>query len=104
MPAIGAGEEDDEFGGGSGGELGWFGKSELVRREAVETTAVVAAGEVELGLDVVGDRPGVFDRLAIHVEDGQRAVGGVDEVNGAKPVVARADELGVLVGAAAFEG
>ena len=31
-------------------------------------------------------------------------VGGVDEVDGAEPVVAGADEFGVFVGAAAFEG
>ena len=75
-----------------------FGASPLF-----EPPAVAAALEVELGFDVVGDGPGVLDGFAVHVEDGERAVRGVDEVDGAEPVVARADEFGVFVGAAAFE-
>src|SRR5438067_973976 len=93
----------DKFGCGCRGKLRRLGRSEAGRSESIEPAAVAAAGEIELGLDVVGDRPGVFDRFAVHVEDGQRAVGGVDEIDGTEPVVARADEFGVFVGTPAFE-
>src|SRR5438876_961001 len=96
-------EVGDELDGCSGGKFWRLWRCEGGRREAIKSAAVVAAGEIELSLDVVGDRPGMLDRLAIHVEHGQRAVGGVDEVDGPEPIVARADKLGVFVGPAAFE-
>ena len=34
-----------------------------------------------MGFDVVGDAPGVLDGFAVHLEDGEGAVGGVDEVD-----------------------
>ena len=68
-------------------------------REPINPSAVVAALQVEVGLDVVRDRVGMLDRLAVHVDDVERSVGRVHEIDGAEPVVGRGDELGVLVGA-----
>lgn len=69
---------------------------EAVGGDAVETAAVVAAVEVEVLLDVRGQRPRVFDDLAVYVDDEERAVGSVGEKDGAEPVVARRDELAFL--------
>src|SRR5262245_29617623 len=102
-PRLRAFEIGDELSGGASRKLRPRRRCESRRRQPIEPPALFAAAEVNLGFDVVGDRPGMLDRLAIHVEDGERAVGGIDEVDGAEPVVAGADELSVFVGAAAFE-
>src|SRR5579862_313527 len=52
-----------------------------------------------MGLDVVGDRIRVLDRLAVHVYDIQSSVGTIHEVDRAEPVVRRGQELGARVGA-----
>ena len=66
--------------------------------EVVEPAAVLAAGQVEVLLDRLGDRERVLDRLAVHVEDQQRAVGRVGEVDRPEPVVGRGQELDLRVG------
>ena len=97
VPGVGVFEQGHQFEGRCPAQPGSGPGSEAGRGESVDAAAVGAAAEVELGLDVVGDRPGVLDRLAVHVEDGQRAVGGVDEVDGAEPGVGRGEELGLLL-------
>src|SRR5690349_19200111 len=77
IPGVRAFEVSNAFGSCASGERWRLRRFELRRRKPIQPAAVVAAGEVELGFDVVGDRPGVLDSLAIHVEDGEGAVGGV---------------------------
>ena len=61
--------------------------------QVIEPSAILAAGQVKVPLDRLGDRERVFDRLAVHVEDEQRPIGRVGEVDRAKPVVGRGEEL-----------
>ncbi len=52
-----------------------------------------SGGQVHLGPDVIGDRPGVFDIEPVHVDDMQRPVRRVDEGDRPEPVVGRRQEL-----------
>ena len=71
--------------------------------EVVQPPFVLAAGQIEVFLDRFGDRQRMLDRLAVHVEDQERAVGRVGEVDGTEPVVGRREELDLLVGASRQE-
>src|SRR5207245_3638554 len=62
------------------------------------------AFQINCGVDVVGNAPRVLNVFAIHVHHVQRAVGRVDEVHGAEPVVGRGDHLGLAVHARSREG
>ncbi len=106
MPTVGMGEEFDPASDGSGGEvadaLGGGGWVEVGGGEAPEASAVITGVEVKMTFEAVGKGPGVFDGLAIHVEDPEAAIGGVDELDGAEPVVGGGKELGVRFGGIAF--
>ncbi len=99
MPTVGMGEEFDPASDGSGGEvadaLGGGNGIEVGGSEAPEPAAVIAGVEVQMTFETVGKRPRVFDGLAIHVEDPEATVGGVDELDGAKPVVGGGEEFGI---------
>ena len=97
-PGVGVGQQGHELGGRrpAQGRLGAL--LEAVGDEVVEPPAVLPARQVEVLLDRLGDRGRVLDRLAVHVQDQERAVGGVGEVDGPEPVVRRGQELDLLVG------
>src|SRR5262245_26342438 len=103
MPAVGVSERGDELAGGGGAEFGKRRLLEAVGDDAVESTAVAAASEIEVLLDDGRQAVGVLDDLAVHVEDVERAVGGVGELDGTEPDVAGGDEFGFFVDAAADE-
>ena len=103
VPAVGVGEGGDEFGGGGGAErdAGAALPRGVVRHEAVEAAAGVAAIEVEVLLDLFGDAPRVLDDFAIHVADVEGAVGGVGEIHDAHPSIGAGGEfVALLVGGA----
>ena len=97
-PGVGIGQQGHELGGLrlAQGRLGAL--LEAVGDQVVEPPAVLPARQVEVLLDRLGDRGRVFDRLAIHVQDQERPVGGVGEVDGPEPVVRRGQEFDLLIG------
>ncbi len=99
MPTVGMGEEFDPASDGSGGKvadaLGGGNGIEVGGSESPESAAVIAGVKVQMPFEAVGKRPRVFDGLAVHVEDPEATIGGVDELDGAEPVVGGGEELGV---------
>src|SRR5215470_14591304 len=80
MPAVGVLQQSNQLRRASLTQP-WRGPMlEFLRGEPVNPAPVRSAPQVELGADVVRDRPGVLNRLAVHVEDRQRTVGRIDKV------------------------
>ena len=63
------------------------------RREPINPATITSALQIHLRMDVIGNGPRMLDRFAIHVEDVQRAVRGVDEIDRPKPGIGRGDEI-----------
>jgi len=104
VPRIGVFEEFDEFGGGGLGESGCGAAGEVGRSDAVDSSAIAASFEVQLGFEVRWHGPGVFDGFAVHVEEVEGAIGGMNEVNGSEPVVGGGEKFAVVVDALGVEG
>ena len=66
-------------------------------RDAVDAAAIVAVVQIEVPLDLVRNAPRVLDHLAVHVEDVERAVGGVREIHHANPGVVARGKLHALL-------
>src|SRR5262249_19916064 len=77
---------------------------EPFRHDAIDATAIHAGADVEVFEDLRRQEGGTLDQLAIHVENVQRAVGGVGKLYWTEPVVTGGEELDVLVGALSCEG
>ena len=103
-PAVVRFERFDQFTAGGRGELDWLRPFPVGGHQAVDPAAVVAAFEAKIFLDVLGDRVGMFDGFAVHVEHIERAVGSVDEVDGSEPVVRGGNEFDLLIGSLCDEG
>ena len=103
-PSVGTFQFPHEFGGRGIAQPGRWWWLESPRREPVDSPPVASAFQVDQRLDVVGDRPGMLDRLAVHVQHVQRAVGRIDVVDRAEPVIGRSDEVRALVGPPGNEG
>src|SRR5262245_48714516 len=73
--------------------------TEAVGDDAVDSSPLAAAGQVEMLLYDRRKAGGVFDDLAIDVDDVEIAVWRVCELRGPKPDVGRGHELPILVGA-----
>ena len=97
VPTVWVGEGFDECVcvGGCEVDLGSSVGAALVWSDSPESAAVIAAVEIEMSLDFVGDAPGMLDDLAVHVADVETSVGCVGEVHDAHPGVLGGGELAV---------
>ncbi len=102
-PCVGVGERPDKLRGRCRAQSGLGPTLESFRHDLVDPPAVLAARQVEVPLDRIGDRGGMLDRLAVHVQDGERAVRRVREVHRPEPVVARGQEFDTRIGPGRLE-
>ena len=96
MPAVRVLQQRDQLPGRGAAQVGRLRLPESVRDDAIDAAAVVAAVEVQMLLDGLGQRPGMLDDFAIHVGDVKRTVRRVGKLHRAKPVVATGQELHLL--------
>ena len=71
----------DEFAGSGTGEIDGFGGQAGFWSEAVNAAAVVASANVLVLAHFLGDVIGMFDHVALHIDDVKRAVGSEFEAN-----------------------
>src|SRR5262249_35695251 len=77
--------------------------AEMRRREPPEPASFAPALQIHGGVNVIGDAPGMFDVLTVHIHDMQGAIRRVDEIHRPKPIVRRGDHLGLAVDASGFK-
>lgn len=104
MPGVRMREKFDELIDGSGVEARSGTPLEIRGSEAVDAALVATAFEIQQSFEVVWDRPRVFDGFAIHIEDVERSIGGMDEIDGAEPVVGGGEKFLAFVDAMRGEG
>ena len=92
LPAVGVGEGLNELRGTRGRQrnlaasLPFF----IIGNEAINPSAVVAAIEVKVLFDFVGNAPRMLDDLAVHIANIQAPIGGIGKIHDANPrVIAR---------------
>src|ERR1043166_533780 len=88
MPAVGIFQSGHQLGGARLTQTRWLGLFKTVRRDAINTATIVAAVQIEELFDVVGERPGVLDDFAIHVNDVECAIRRVGKLHRTKPGIA----------------
>src|SRR5258706_6046969 len=70
---------------------------EAVGHDAVDAATIVAAVQVEVLFNIVGQRPRMLDDFAVHIDDVQCAVGRIGKLHRAKPGIFGGDELDRLL-------
>ena len=63
----------------------------------IKPPAIVPAGEIKVLLDWLGYRRRVLDRFPVHIQDKERSIGCICEIDGTKPVIHRSQELRICV-------
>src|SRR5260221_12234737 len=96
MPAIWTFERGDKLGGARLAKAGLRWPLKAIRHHPINATEIVPAVQVEKFFQVVGQRPRVFDRLAVHVDDVKCAVRSVGKLHGPKPGISRGNEFGQI--------
>ena len=93
MPSVGVGGEGGEGFGVERGEGDAAPRLVVGGHHAVEPATVVAAVEVEVLFEHRGQRIRVFDDLAVHIDDPERAVGAVGAGDRSEPGVGGGEEF-----------
>ncbi len=104
VPGVGMFQKSDQLDGREPSQVGRRREAEIGWSEPVDAPAILTIAQVEPGLDVVGNRPGVLDRLAVHVENVQGSIGRIHEIHRSEPGVSRGEKFGVAVRTVGAEG
>src|SRR5215217_7368071 len=64
-----------------------------IRHDSPNAAAVVACVQVEIRFQRLRQRPGMFDRLAVHVAKPETAIRRIRECDGTEPVVPAGEEF-----------
>ena len=65
-----------------------LGRFEVFRRDPPNTTAIVAAVQIQVLLDALGNAPRMLDRFTVHIRHKETPIGRVGELHGPKPIIA----------------
>src|SRR6266571_6833340 len=93
MPAVRIFKNGDKLPGGRFPQARRFWLLESIRSDPINPPSIIAAVEIKEFFDVVRERPRVLDDFSIHINDVERAVRAVGELDRAKPCIGGADKL-----------
>ena len=96
MPPIGVLEKGDEFIRGRLTQPCRRTPFKLGRPDPIDSSTAGSAIEVEILLDTLGQRPGMFDHLSMHITDIETTVRPIAVGRGSKPIVRRSDEFVIM--------
>ena len=88
MPAVGMGKQLHQlrpFQRGRHRAFRWF---KAFWRDPPNTTAIVAAVQIQVLLDALGNAPRMLDRFTVHIRQKETAIGRIGELHGSKPIIA----------------
>ena len=87
MPDIRMFQQNDKLFDGGVRELWGRAALKVWGSNSIDPPSITSVFKIEHRFQIIGHRPGMLDRLAVHVQQMQCTIRGGYEVDGAKPVV-----------------